>query len=95
VVRRVLPSVPDRLRRSLRQPLAVEVRAYVSATGNVEYAELLSDGTGRRRQFASLAVYAARQWQFVPAREGERAVPDEMILRFRFGNNESGLRAGR
>jgi hypothetical protein len=30
------------------------------------------------------AVAAAQRWEFAPARIGERSVPSEMILHFRF-----------
>jgi len=48
----------------------------------VEYAELLSGALDR--DLAAEAVYAARRWDFAPARMGNEAVPGEVILHFRF-----------
>jgi outer membrane biosynthesis protein TonB len=54
----------------------------------VDYAELISEGTGPNRSLASQAVYAARRWEFEPAREGERKVPGQVILHYRFGHTQ-------
>jgi TonB family protein len=65
----------------------VRVKVYVDRSGKVEYAELLSDGTGSNRELASLAVFAARRWQFAPANRAGKPVEAQAVLRFRFGPN--------
>jgi hypothetical protein len=85
-IRRAIPGVPAELQRHVRGEVPVDVKVYVSEAGKVDFAELLSKSTGRERDLAGLAVYAARRWEFEPARSGNRKVPSELILRFRFGN---------
>jgi hypothetical protein len=58
---------------------------YLDRAGAVEYAELLSKGTGSNQELASLAVFTARKLQFSPARQGEETVPAAVLVRFRFG----------
>ena len=57
----------------------------VDRAGKVEFAELLSNGSGPNRDVASLAVFASRHWEFSPAHLGNDSVPAEVVLRFRFG----------
>jgi TonB family protein len=80
----VRPELNAENRRSLRRAVPVDVKVYVAESGKVRYAELLSDGTGERRELASAAIYAARRWDFVPARLGDENVPGEVILHFKF-----------
>jgi hypothetical protein len=78
--------VPEKLLRTLRTEVPLDVRVYISKSGKVDYAELLSDITQVNRDFASLAVFDARRWEFTPARSGKRIVPGQALLRYRFGN---------
>jgi outer membrane biosynthesis protein TonB len=88
-VHKVEPTLNAADRRALqRSSVPVDVKVYVGETGKVQYAELLSEGMGRHRDLASAAVYAARRWDFAPARLGEEKVPGEVILHFRFGPTE-------
>jgi outer membrane biosynthesis protein TonB len=87
-IRQSVPSVPEELRRALKGEVPVDVKVYVTKEGKVGFAELLSEMTGNQRDLANLAVYAARRWEFEPAKEDDRKVPGEMILHFRFGNQE-------
>ena len=64
----------------------MDVRAYIDESGNVTYAEMLSDVTDVNRRLASLAVFNARRWEFKPAQLEARMVPGEVILHYRFGN---------
>jgi hypothetical protein len=80
------PVVDDHLRRSLESEVPVDVRVYINRSGKVDYAELLSDITGRNRDLATLAVFDARHWEFTPARSGTRIVPGRAILHYRFGS---------
>ena len=66
--------------------MPLDVRVYINKSGKVDYAELLSDITASNRDFATLAVFNARHWEFQPARSGIRIVPGRAILHYRFGN---------
>ncbi|HJT86368.1 MAG TPA: TonB family protein [Bryobacteraceae bacterium] len=65
----------------------IDVKVYVAESGTVEYAEVLSN-SNRHPDLAGAAVYAARKWDFLPARMGDEKVPGEVILHFRFGPRE-------
>ena len=88
VLHQVSPDVSVAMRHQLKDELPVNVRLYLDSTGKVKYAELLSDGTGKNRDFATLAVFSSRHWQFAPARIGNDAVPAVVVLRFRFGREQ-------
>jgi TonB family protein len=77
--------VPPELRSRIAKPVPITVKLYVDRSGSVEYAELLSNGTGDNRDLASLAVFTARRWRFSPAQEGGEAVPSQVRVQFRFG----------
>jgi hypothetical protein len=79
-----LDDFPDRLRSEIKQEVPIDVRVYIDRTGKVQYAELLSNGTGKNRDLASLAVFSSRHWVFSPAEVRGEAVPAEVVLRFRF-----------
>jgi hypothetical protein len=85
-VQETTPTVPEKLRRTLRTEVPVDVRVYINKSGKVDFAELLSDITVANHDFASLAVFDARHWEFEPARSGRRIVPGQALLRYRFGN---------
>lgn len=87
-VHRVDPVLSAQERRQLQRAIPVDVKVYVAESGKVQYAELLSGGG--HRDLAAAAVYAARKWDFTPARLGEDKVPGEVILHFRFGPAEVG-----
>lgn len=70
-------------RRLISKTVAVDVRVFVGESGKVSYAELLTNA-GHHRELASAAVYAARRWDFVPAKLGQERVPGEVILHFKF-----------
>jgi outer membrane biosynthesis protein TonB len=78
------PEVPANLRHSLKQEVTVDVKVYVSPSGEVQYAELVSDGTGADRDIASLALFESRRWKFHPAQAGGRPSDGEVILHYRF-----------
>ena len=86
-VQETTPTVPEKLRRTLRTEVPVDVRVYINKSGKVDFAELLSDITVANHDFASLAVFDARHWEFEPARSGGRIVPGQALLRYRFGNS--------
>jgi len=83
-VREVPTVVPPELRHRIQQEVPIDVKVYVDRAGKVKFAELLSQGTGSNRDLASLAVFSARRWEFLPAHVGDETVPADVVLRFRF-----------
>jgi hypothetical protein len=71
-------------RRAITRVVPVDVKVYVAESGKVEYVEPLSTIARAHRDLASAAMYAARRWDFEPARVGDEKVPGEVILHFRF-----------
>jgi TonB family protein len=87
VLRQVMPSVPQQARDTIRGTVRVAVRVSIDPSGNVVGAAL--DSPGPSRYFANLALEAARQWEFAPAKVDGRSVASEWILRFEFDNNQT------
>lgn len=85
-VHETTPMVAESLRRTLKTEVPLDVRVYINRSGKVDYAELVPDITGGNRDFATLAVFDARHWEFTPARSGKRIVPGRAVLHYRFGN---------
>ncbi len=85
-VRETTPTVSAELRRTLKGEVPLDVRAYINESGKVTYAEMLSNVTEANRRLASLAVFNARRWEFMPAQLEAQMVPGEVILHYRFGN---------
>jgi TonB family protein len=81
-LKEVKPSISSRERGSLKGPVAVDVKVYITEAGKVDYAELLNDGGSRK--LAADAVYAARRWNFAPAQIGGEKAPGEVVLHFKF-----------
>jgi hypothetical protein len=81
-----IPAVPIELHRNLKEETTIDVRVFVNERGKVRYAELLSDLATVDPSLASLAVFNARRWEFIPARLEGHIVPGEAILHYRFGN---------
>jgi len=95
VAHKVLPDVPRSARNTVTGRLKVSVRVHVDESGNVAAAKL--DSRGPSAYFAGLALKAARQWKFTPAKVAGREVSSDWILRFEFsraGTKAVPLRAG-
>ncbi len=84
------PEIPANLRHELKEEVSVDVKVYVNPSGTVQYAELLSKGTGARRNIASFAVFESRRWKFRPAVVGGQPSEGEVILHYRFSPEISG-----
>jgi len=76
----VIPNVP---RGDIAR--AIDVKVYVNPAGKVDYAELLSKVSKADVDLASMLVFSARRWEFVPARDGADPASGEVILHYRFG----------
>jgi hypothetical protein len=62
----------------------IDLRASIDASGRVTRVEVLSP---RDEELVTLAAYAAGNWNFAPAKLDEQAVPEDVILHFRFGRS--------
>jgi hypothetical protein len=82
-VHQVRPRLSTRDRETIDTPVEVDVRTYVGEDGKVQYAEVIS-GEKHHIDLATASVYAARHWEFTPARMGTERMPGEVILHFRF-----------
>ena len=85
----VRPVLTPQERHSLTDDVPIDVRVFVTDSGKVDYAELLSTAKASNRSLAAAAVYAARRWNFTPARIGDENVPGEVILHFEFRSPSS------
>jgi TonB family protein len=84
-VRQPKPTLSAADRHALIAEVPIDVRVYVAESGKVDYAELLNARSASRHPaLAEAAVFAARRWDFHPARQGEQPVSSEVILHFRF-----------
>jgi TonB family protein len=82
VVNQAIPQVPESARQTIQGTVRVTVRVAVDASGDVSGATI--DSPGPSKYFAGLALQAARQWKFSPAKVDGRDVPSEWILRYHF-----------
>ena len=82
VANRVLPTVPEGARQSMRGPREAVVQVFVDQNGKVSNAAYVSQGPGN--YFARTAMRAAREWKFTPPIRGGRPQPSVWRLRFNF-----------
>jgi len=71
--------------RNLARDVKINVKVYVNPSGKVDYSEVVSKVPETDRDLAVLAMFSARRWEFVPARDGDSTVPGEVILHYQFG----------
>ena len=82
VVHQVLPDVSQSARNTITGTVKVGVRVEVDASGKVTSAELKSPGPSK--YFASLALKAARDWEFTPPQVAGTPAASAWVLQFRF-----------
>jgi hypothetical protein len=75
------PRVPGALAGNLSGDFAVDVRLSIDKHGSVTNAQVLN---GAGTDFASLAVNNAGTASWEPAHEGDRRVPSDVIVHYRF-----------
>lgn len=92
VVRQAMPQVSPSARRTIQGTIKVRVRVDVDAAGNV--AKTRFELSGPSKYFSRVAMEAAREWKFVPARAGEPALR-EWKLQFAFSRAKTGVSATR
>ncbi|MGA8102906.1 MAG: TonB family protein [Candidatus Acidiferrales bacterium] len=81
VLRKVLPTVSDRARATIRGTVHVAVKVDIDASGNVTNTTL-DPATASSKYFSDLAVQAARDWKFRPAQPDVPAVPRQWVVHF-------------
>jgi len=83
-IRRPQPVLSAVVANLVAAQVDVDVKVWIDETGRVVRTEALP----ARRPVSSSLVAAARsaamQWRFEPARQGNRAVPSDLILRFQY-----------
>jgi periplasmic protein TonB len=80
-VRQVKPATPSNVRKLISEDVQINVRVEIDATGRVVRAEPVST---KQDYLTSLALEAARQWRFSPARQGTRNVSSSAVVGFQF-----------
>ncbi len=87
VAHQVMPEVLQSARNTIRGKVRVSVKVNVDRSGNVEDAELESNGPSK--YFARTALEAAQDWKFKPPTVGGQGVLSSWTLRFEFTRNET------
>ncbi len=82
VAHQVIPEVPPSARNTIRGRVRVSVKVNVDRAGDVEDAELESQGPSK--YFARMALNAAQNWNFKPPTVGGQGVLSSWTLRFEF-----------
>jgi TonB family protein len=82
VAQQVLPDVLESARNTIRGTVKVTVNVDVDQSGNVEDAELESQGPSK--YFARAALQTAQHWRFKPPNIAGRGVLSSWTLRFEF-----------
>lgn len=80
ITRQVLPGIYPAMASRIRGTRLVDVRVTIGAAGQVIKAEL--DGDRAADPIAAAVYYAARQWTFEPAHNGERPVESKVVMHF-------------
>jgi TonB family protein len=90
-IQQVLPDVPQKAQATIRGTVRVSVKVSVDPSGRVAEAEL--DSPGPSAYFANLALRAARQWTFSPAKPNGTGTTRDWVLHFAFSSTETRARA--
>ena len=81
-MRRAMPDVPEKASRTIQGTVNVSIQVNVDELGSVSDASIAAQGPSR--YFANLALAAARDWKFTPARMNGQGVPSVWLLHFEF-----------
>jgi hypothetical protein len=85
-INRVEPEPSFTLHPFIVPEVQINVRVVIDRSGRVIRAESLSRGNALMDHLSKIAVQAARQWTFSPARHDGQNVPSESLLQFQFVN---------
>jgi protein TonB len=83
-ISKVMPVIPADAKHLKGSGMEVAVRVKIDPDGRVVEATVQDARTTAAHSLGKLAVDAARQWRFDPARRGNRKVYADMVLRFKF-----------
>jgi protein TonB len=92
VAQQIQPVVSESSSKTIHGTIKVKIRVNVAPDGNVSNAAF--DSEGPSRYFAKVAMQAAQQWKFKPARVNGHPAPSEWTLQFqftRYGSNVTPL----
>jgi hypothetical protein len=84
LLRQASAAAPETLKRKLRKDIVVRVVVEVDANGKVKNAASLTKGDQLTESLAALAIAAARQSQFEPAKQGDTKVDGQTTLEYVF-----------
>jgi TonB family protein len=87
VVRKVLPTVSDRARTTIRGTVRVIVKVDVDASGSVTNATIEPAGTSK--YFGDLSLQAAHDWKFRTSQPDGQAVPSQWFLTFLYTQTDT------
>jgi outer membrane biosynthesis protein TonB len=85
-INRVEPEPSFTLHPFIVPEVQINVRVVIDRSGRVTRAESLSRGNALMEHLSKIAVQAARQWTFSPARHDGQNVSSETMLQFQFVN---------
>ncbi len=83
-ITKVMPVIPADAKNLKGSGMEVAVQVKIDPDGRVVEATVRDARTTAANFLGKLAVDAARQWRFEPARRGNRKIYADMVLRFRF-----------
>lgn len=87
VLSQVLPEISQKARSTIWGTVRVGIKVHVDPMGNVTGAELSSPGPSK--VFADLALRAAKNWDFAPAKLDGHNVASDWIIRFQFTQSDT------
>jgi hypothetical protein len=83
-LQKVPVSIPPAVRLMLTGQAVVEVRVRVDENGRVTKADTTTQQSPLHTHLAGLARNAAYMWRFTPAKIGDRPVPSDYVIVFKF-----------
>jgi TonB family protein len=84
-IRQPAPKTPEGIRNRIYGEIPIDVRLHIGRNGNVVGAALMNPSRdGVQSYLGQRALEAVRHWKFEPVRVGNRAVPADRTVRFRF-----------
>jgi outer membrane biosynthesis protein TonB len=83
-LRKVNPVIDPTLKFMLSRETTVDVKVSIDAQGKVVKAEPVKRDGSIAGFIATASVNAARLWSFRPARRGDRNLPSDMVVQFKF-----------
>ena len=82
VLHEVSPNASQSALRTIHGRIKIRVRVAVDAAGNVTTANLTTAGPSK--YFSRLAMQAAQEWKFTPAKENGRPAPTQWTILFEY-----------